>query len=431
MPRLYFVPGFGGSELNLVQRNSSGVITGRQQLWGGVGQVVNQRLWHALALPQPPDIQGTIEVGDVAWQLESYGDFLGWLPTAFNASQGVRITQFPYDFRQHAVDLGRLLAARILASSKTDGPVWILAHSYGALVAWCAWAALVDAGQINAVSRITTFGGILYGSACSATAWAELESGIDLLALVGQASQVFPTFGNAFGRSMSAFQFKKLLLQIFLSWPANYCMLPAYGHPEDAQDTNREDLYYSADPWALALVQPQQSLMFDAYNRLWTYILNPKYLPPRNVINHIIGTGQNTPWRIQPPRPVAANFARPGAYGEATLFARLARQANLPYWTVDPDGDGRATQAQQALAGYSREFCTGVHGDLQNNDGVRWLIPLLLTRSEAIPQPVPPPPPAPPQQAYLFDGSLVQTTPIPRPVGGSIGAPPRIVRKDP
>jgi hypothetical protein len=431
MPKLFFVPGFGGTELDLVKRNPSGTVRSRRNLWGGFGQLASADAWEALALPNPDPDLGQVEPSRVAWQVESYGDFLRWLPRAFPETAKVQILPWPYDFRLHARDLGQLLAGDIKAAAGEQGSVWILAHSYGALVAHAAYAALVDSGQAGLIGRITTFGAILYGSHCAATAWAERDDGVGTLSMVGAAMSGQLNLLRPEAFAFGSLSFRRLLLEVFASWPANYCMLPDPSAADDPADTQRLSLLYDAGAWSRALAPPRQALMDDARVRLWGWIRAAKYVPPGSVMNHIVGRGQITPARVLPPR--SATQAAPPFLGRraAELGGARERRFFLPTWENTPDGDARATQAQQALPGLSREFVVGVHGSLHDNPGVRALIPILLQRSEVLPQPNPPTSALPPGEQFLVDGSWLRVTPRPAPVGGSKGAPTRIVQLDP
>lgn len=415
---IWFVPGFMGSALSVYQQTPGTALPGRKlyDLWGTYNALINAGSLPQLALPSnlPPGqtIQPTGLVDIAGGGYEQFGLYVVRnMPGAFVYSP------WAYDWRQSARDLGAQLALQLQANNVKGNQNIVVAHSQGALVAWCAWAALVDAAQQSAMNRLITFGGALYGTQSSPNVFREDETGLDLLTMLLGLLNGTSFAGLQTGREAIYTANLARMLNVAGSWPGLYDLYPDSGMLDDPGDTNR-GLLFNSTAWGAALVDPNFPLMQSEVTRVHQYVRQAKYLPPLTQVAHIVGNGHNTPYRVQPPAMSAQEAQRYAALARPAPNARQLRQLQLPAFSTTTQGDGRCTFAQQMFPGAYYQIVASQHAAMQNDPAVQQLVVQLLTQTltpqpptPPLQQPVPwtPPPALPNVPAFVFNNDPIST----------------------
>lgn len=389
MPTLaWFIPGFMGSTLGLYPPTVGGKVSGPKilSLWGNLQAIPNLPLLPVLALPGtlPANTQ-ILADGLAPTALGGYTDFLNNLQRILPT--GWTLSPYPYDWRQSCKTTGLALASALTFAQGQGNTNVVIAHSLGALVAWMAWAALVDQANTAAMSRLITFGGALYGTSSTPGIFLENESALAQLPILQNI--VSGRLPNAFANLISGPTDAQVqaLLQTAASWPSVYDLYPDAAAQDDPGDTNRP-LTFSVSAWTRALAQPNFTLMNTEANQVHAYLRVAKYLPPLTQVVNIVGAGWNTPYRVQPSQSSAGgpNGTPPPAslQGQATLTRRWF----LPSWSNTINGDGRATINQQSWPFARLVLVQSQHAAQQDDPAVLMAVAAYLQGPITPPTPV-------------------------------------------
>lgn len=418
---IWFVPGFMGSALSLYQQTPGSAPPGRRitDLWGTEQAIFNGAQLPLLTLPGSLPVGQSIQASGLASIAgEGYENFS--LYVVNNMPAGFIYSPWAYDWRQSASVLGPQLAAQLQSTNVKGNQNIVVAHSYGALVAWAAWAALVDAGQQSAMTRLITIGGALYGSESAPNIFREDETGLDGLTLLltylgGGPFGVSAFLGVAtpYGTQTLTLQLQRMLA-IAASWPSLYDLFPDFSMLDDPGDTNR-NLLGTPSAWNAALVPPNFVLMGAEIMNVHQHVRQAKYAIPATQVAHIVGNAHNTPSRVLPPSMTPQQAFQYGLTAVPRPNNRQIRQLALPSFNTVPNGDGRCTMAQQMFPGGYFQTVASQHAAMQNDPAVQQLVVQLLTMT------IPTQPPTPPLQ--------VQT--VWNPPSALPNAPPFIFNSDP
>lgn len=441
--QVWFVPGFMGSTLGLY-RSSGGDPRSYKvgSLWGDLNSLAALPWIGLLTLPGNLGPGESIFADGVApSSLGGYSNFTAWMRA--NLPDGWGLALYPYDWRLSVRDTGRAFATALEQSAYKGFTNYVIAHSQGALVAWAAWAHLVDDGRTMDMTRLVTFAGALYGTNSTPSIFREEEQALGLLAVLrsavsgfyrGGAPQLLGTvIASQFPGVNSAAE--RSLLEVVRTWPAVYDLYPDHAGLDDPNDTRR-GLLYDPTAWTAALVSPDWDLMTNEVNYVHTWLRVAKYLPPPNVVSHIVGLNHRTPWRVQPANPAAPDprFSLISAPAGGDI-EKLRRRLRLPSYNTTTGGDLRATDDQQHFPGRYWQEVSSAHAAMQDDPAVRSLLVAMLQQVnpvlpavnpvEATPAWEPPSalPSAPP---FIFNSDPVHITPsaIPRKPVVRIGMDP-------
>jgi hypothetical protein len=403
-------------------------------LWGNLAGADNLHRVEMLALPYTgPAGQGIFADGLANLLGQGYGNFVGWLDA--NTPSDTTAIAWPFDWRLSARDNGLSLALALETNAAAGNVNQIVSHSQGALVAWCAWAALVDRGTTAALSRWITFGGALYGTTSTPNVFREAEDSLSQLAraksfIAGLGPRFYSDpIANTYGFFTAVFGATDTqvaeLIALVRTWPGLYDLYPDRANLDDTKDLGRF-LLFDPTKWIAALVMPDFNLLNASVASVHTPIRLPAYLPPNAVVSHIVGGAHSTPYRVQPatgPGQPLPGWQQWGLTDPNTTAGRLQR---LPSFSETSLGDGRCTMGQQAFPTRYWQRVSSAHASMQDDPAVRALILSML----ATPNPVPPtpnpisvtitepwePPVAPTgQPAFIFNNDPINITP-PRPV---------------
>lgn len=440
---VWFVPGFMGSTLSLYTTNGKAFSNGRFSvpIWGTFQSV--SALPYLDILTYPGELPSDTEIradGLPPSSAGGYSEFVTWIEDHLPA--GWKFRAWPFDWRLSARDLGRALATALEQSKAAGNDNRVIAHSQGALVAWAAWAALVDDAQTAAVSKLVTFGGALYGTNSTPSVIREEEPALSLLSRAMRTLRALPagllatgfTAAGAAASDQITNAEATALIEIIASWPAFYDLWPDAGKLDDPGDVNR-DLLWDSKTWTPALVQPNLTLAQVEITRVHSWVRQTKYLPPSGVASHIVGHNSVTASRVE---PSYQSLHPSGGIAWRSQFppgSPTWRRFQLPSWTPTNDGDGRCTLAQQRFPGYYYQLVSSQHAAMQQDPAVRQLLIAMLQQVNPAP-PSPPPiqapvpwvPPAalPNAPAFIFDNNPVSVTPpaeLPR-LPARVGADP-------
>jgi hypothetical protein len=424
---VWFVPGFMGSSLGLYP-TSGGQRAGPKiaSLWGTLTSVGNLPRVSLLRLPSTlPVGQGIFADGlaDVAGQ--GYGEFLAWIDA--NTPSGTTPFPWPYDWRLSCRDTGAALATALQESAAGGNSNILLCHSQGALVGWCAWAALVDRSATAALSKWITFGGALYGTTSTPSIFREEE---DSLALLARIKSGVATATNPLTYAMPAATITILFLSVAIlsdaqiaelialaaTWPGIYDLYPDVHALDDEKDLDR-GLLFDVNNWLAALALPSSFLIGQSITRVHEYVRQGIYLPPSTLTAHIVGTGHVTPHRVQPAQSRFPTALGPWPSRSTLSSPAYGRQWQMPSFSTTTEGDGRCTVAQQRFPGRYWQSVGSQHASMQNDPAVRALIVSMIGN------PVP-------QRAVLNPVSVVSVEPWAPPVAPT-GLPAFLFNSDP
>lgn len=444
--RVWFIPGFMGSTLGLY-RSGIGQPTLVAPVWGTLSSIPNLPLVNYLTLPglfgsgslfiQPDGIASS----DLGGYSQFLFDLVGRLPINW------ALAPWPYDWRLSARDTGLQLALQLITSKDAGNDNRVLAHSQGALVAWVAWAELVARARTDALSRLVTFGGALYGTNSTPSIFLGLEDSLGLLARlrslliglrngnVGNVSRVINVYSSQQTGALEASN--RELLNVVRTWPAIYDLYPDVSMLDDPKDVDRPLL---SDPtkWVSAFVQPNFTLMNAEFDNVHRWLRTPANVPPANRAAHIVGLTTATPWRVRPSQYPPTAPQQIGGNPAYTFFGGPWFRPLLPSWTSTTRGDGRCTEAQQGFPSHYTQSVASQHAAMQDDPAVRLLIPRLLQMDLVPVPPTPnpaehanpwvPPPALPSVPTFLFNNdpvSVTATTP------SSLALPPVRIGGDP
>lgn len=387
---VWFVPGFMGSTLSLY-RTVGGARTSDPplaRLWGSVQSVLNVRRLDVLTLPGNLDPNtGIFADGLAASALGGYTDFATDMASRLPA--GWAWVSWPYDWRLSARDVGRQLATALETAQSQGNTNYVVGHSLGALVAWAAWAWLVADTRTNAMSRMLTFGGALYGANSTPELFRENEDAMGQLSVLQSLLSGGPVGLLVYGTLGNPDNAVANLIGVAETWPSLYDLFPDPTGSDDPTDVNRAIIWQPAT-WSAALVPPLAALLSSEQSYFHTWLRTALNLPPPAVASHIVGAGLRTNGQVQ----LAPSVTNPTnlllAQTSSTLTPKQRRLIQLPYWTSQNAGDGRASVAQQRFPGYYSQWVGSLHGSMQNDPYVRNLIVPTLQQPNPT-QPVTPP----------------------------------------
>jgi pSer/pThr/pTyr-binding forkhead associated (FHA) protein len=317
-PAVIVVPGFAGSAL----------WSGSEQVWPTRAALLQSEL---MRIDHPLEARGLVNEIVIVPNLikqDQYSSLTNYLTESLGYERGKDLMEFGYDFRQDNRDSARRLAAAVECWD-ARGPITIIAHSMGCLVARYYLERL---GGSSRVDR-----GIFLGGPHSGTpfAFASLMSGPNLLPM---------GLMNARLRDLLA------------TYPSWYQILPTYPFVSDQRgqfDVLNDESWLSADRRNLI----RQAREFRAE----------------------LGTTSSV--------PAVSVFG----YGIKTTTAMTVEREALgafrkPNFTVTTRGDGTIPEFSGVLAGTEIHPVQQHHGSLYADSDVKMRLKLELMRAAASPQ---------------------------------------------
>lgn len=416
---VWVIPGYMGSVLSLESNTGpGGQLVKIKDVWGSIPAIFNFADAPLLTLPSTlPAGQVIVPTALVSSQLGGYTAFSEWLQ--YNLPKGYLVNEFPWDFRVSIISEGTRLANALIASANSGNANYLVAHSMGALLAWAAWAKLVDLTQTAAIARFLSFGAALAGSNATFLGIEEREDSLDILSLLLAITQrnirnpfAIPQGLASYGFNQDGYSSQLLTMQ--LSWPGFYDLWPDFGLNDDAGDTYRPNLY-TAGVWISSLVPPNITLANQEVTNFQRYLRQTKYVPPPSICAHVVGWNQQTPWRSSP--AAYATVAQLLQSPNQPWTPRARRQLLEPMFSYTSNGDGRVTAFTQAFPGTQQQVTSCAHASQQNDPDVRNLIgsfilgpitppappPVISIPQTQYVQPSPANPPPPPPPQFLID----------------------------
>jgi hypothetical protein len=429
----WFVPGFMGSTLSLYSTvgHPQGPNKKLLTLWGDLSMLnAPEFVWSLRVGGTLPDNTEIRADGLAPSSVGGYTDLLQWLVA--NLPFGWTLAPWAHDWRQSARDLGRQFATLLEANFNKGNSNVVLAHSYGALIAWAAYAYLVDDGKTDALQRLTTMGGALYGTNSTPSIFREQETAIGMLAVFGQL------WGGstAAGIGMALFgvpeSHTRDLLGLVASWPAVYDLYPDVRALDDPGDSKRADVF-NQSLWTAALAQPNWTLMQTEVTRLHQWLRVSQYEMPGPKVNHIVGLNTATPYRVQDAATRGGGVQNAAALLSLSTSAQARRLLQLPQWGTNRSGDGRCMDTQQEFPGRYWQMVSSPHASMQDDPAVRRLaVQMLQMTNPAPPPPTPlqvqpiwqPPRAVPSMPQFLIDNSPININPPPPVLPVRVGVDP-------
>lgn len=312
-PAVVVIPGFGGSML----------WRGREQVWPAPRMLLTHP--ELLALDEPLEPRGLVNEVVIIPNLlkqDQYSALTDYLKEDLSYEAGADLLEFAYDFRQDNRASARALGAAIDAW-KTRGPITIVAHSMGCLVARYYVECLGGSSRVNRV--------IYLGAPHAGTpyAFASLLEGPGLLPL-----------GLLNAR----------LREVLASYPSWYQILPTY---QFVSDQRSSFAVLEDDSWVLDAHRPlvRNARSFRAE------------LGSRSRVHSVCVFG----------------------YGLKTVTsATVRRDPGCPCQTaefvVEPKGDGMIPEVSSVLTGAEIHPVKQHHGSLYADSDVKMRLKLELTR---------------------------------------------------
>lgn len=331
---MIFLGGFTGSELWTTSSPARWVWPNPFELALGLeGQL---RLDRDRRSPGPPD---GVRLTPYQVVYDYYRDCLDALRPQLQAI-GWTLELWAYDWRLSYLDSGAQLAARCQAVAEAQGPVSIVAHSFGGLVARGAWRSLGLAGRHDAVRRIVTIATGHQGTYQAARFISEGDpslNGLLSLTRLAAAASYLPVIDPR-SRAWTIGE----LLVLATTWPSLLELLPVLGSPDSHDDPSRPELYDPATwPAYLDLADSPLAYVRDVSGPL---LIDPSTVPPYEVLTTVSGYGWTT----------TSGRAAGGQLGPRTP------------WLTDGLGDTMLTRESAEVAD-SRVFRrAATHGDLPN-----------------------------------------------------------------
>lgn len=311
--------------------------------------------------------------------LSAYYGTLTFFLAAGLSNDRYEVRQVGYDWRKSIFTAGDLLAAQIRNYATPADPCSIVAHSQGGLVARCAWAVLLAAGQSNLIRRIVTLGTPHRGSYAPAMVWSLQE---ELLTQLSLACNVLAGVDTLLGPPQSLEYVSLLeLTRITATWPSMYQLLPLVDSASRAGDPLRPALF-NPDNWPAELHLSSLHLL-SAVNAWKDFLRDPASMPPYEVLTTLGGSGRNTPFYLDS----VADLGSPAAIG----FSEF--------------GDGRVMlDSSVLLPGRALVVASG-HGELPSQ-------PIVLAEISGLVLEERPPPPQPAvAQEELSNGLVIMAGP--------------------
>lgn len=294
MPLVYVVPGFAGSRLVSV----AGLI---DEVWPAPSLIAFGKI-KTLGLaangldPNPdggvecvakkPFINASGHIINDGFCLYFYQALIDFLQTDRMKGLGWRTVAWPYDWRRRIKSLGLEFALELRRTYPAYGAHTIVAHSMGGLVSRVAWWSLVQTGQSHMVRRIITLATPHQGSYTTVQAILGQSPVIDAILAINQLARGIPaTKGGLIRRDLTP----EDIVQVSVTWPSLYDVLPLLGGSEAAKDPDRARLFDAAN-WSPSLHLNAAHL---AYVRdSWSPFLQlPDTVPPYSVLTTVAGHG--------------------------------------------------------------------------------------------------------------------------------------------
>lgn len=370
--RVVFIPGFMGSALYMVPRGQPHDPNRARKIWLDVWGLSNGEHYFDLMYPDRPEI----DIFPSGLLTEGYGDTIAYLANPANKPDGWDFLTWGYDWRMDVGTLGSQLLDLVEGLWSEGDKTYLVAHSQGALICRSLWTQLQLTNKAHLVSRIITIGGILHGCYSPILAWTERENSGNLFSMIGGFTR---SVLDPFRFRFNYIEIYRTIARLMVSWPSMYHMLPDYFKTDDPGDTNR-GLAYDSVALSYCLEPPDRDRLSDAINLWWRRFHEGAYTYPPWIWFHIVSTGRQTAWRLDPPV-----FDPPLAFRYPTynIGALRQRQGNSPTVLYSGLGDDRATVAQQRFANCPILSVYGAHAELQNHPDVLGAIyPTLLNPPE-------------------------------------------------
>jgi pimeloyl-ACP methyl ester carboxylesterase len=331
MARVIVLPGFLGSRL----RQASASLYGPPVIWppGDLGSLANLI---QLQLDPTGKLPGPLTTGDPLFPSGILLDYYGRLIEALRGPHSP--TAIAYDWRMSLADLANPVAASIRVAFPV-GPVAIVAHSMGGLVAKAALQALISMGLTTYISKIIFLGTPQYGSWETYRLLYRLP---DLYRRLVETSGVRWILGGAPNTEV-------VLDAITPTWPATFELMP----------------YRDSGPLHLA----DPSVAEGLYARR-------QYLPN---VPRVTQARLDAAWPVQ-----NAYSGVPGTVPYATILGEAGRTAYDLHgdepstvqrgYLYTTDGDGIVTDAQATLPGAVTFTFTADHNLLPVSPGAIQLV---------------------------------------------------------
>lgn len=200
--------------------------------------------------------------------------------------KGYSVVPWPYDWRKQIRSTGLLLANQIRRDYPVNGPCTLFAHSMGGLVARVAWWSLAETTQSYMVRRIITLGTPHQGSYTMVNAFFGDSPVVKGMLLLNDSTAGLPGLRGGLARNqLSVGQ----ILDVAITWPGIYDLMPTLGGSEAARDPNRVRIFNNAN--YPSFVRFDQPLMARSRTAWSPFLLLPNTYPPYSVLTTVAGHG--------------------------------------------------------------------------------------------------------------------------------------------
>jgi hypothetical protein len=310
--------------------------------------------------PGPPDGQECVSFNC----LGPYVEFPTELLRNQQAMQNFTPVTFAWDWRKSILIAGDALAARILSETAPNDQCSLVCHSAGGVVARRAWQTLKKAGNSHLVRRIITMGTPHWGSYFVPYAW---SGGSSFLNIIWE-------WNNWAGQTILGIQLatgyvawtQQQVVDLSLTWPSLYELLPVVGAPDSSSDPNRADLF-DASKW-IGPTLPSQVWLDHARTTYRDFALDPDSMPPQEVLIAVSGIEHATPSGLVDP----SKLGTVAALGATSQGDSIVTKASA----IPPTAYGWEVYSQH----------DSLYPDQVNNGNVAVWLALVVS-------PTPPPPP--------------------------------------
>jgi len=291
MPCVIYVPGFSASELSF-DRFGSDVF------WCNYSRVVVRGL-EVMRLSddgeQPGGSSGALLFPTAV--LTPYWGPISELLTAQLQPAGYAVRVFPWDWRQSILSAGERLAAEVELLPAERLPAVFVAHSAGGLVARAAWAKLRADNRHQRLRRIVAVATPNCGTYYAVNSFSGVSE------FVAQVVALANVIGGPFGAALAGFYATwgaAQVVDVCLTWPCLYQLLPVVGASDAAGDPNRSYLYDGAEWHGLPAPISARHLQ-ETRDVFHAFLLDPASRPPAEVMTCVSGTGYDTPYTLGNP----------------------------------------------------------------------------------------------------------------------------------
>lgn len=367
MPTCYLLPGLMGSQLAEARFPFLTPWVSYTQI--ALGQIGKLRLANDGVTPGPPDGVELIPFG----LMRDY--YLVCEVSLRNqlAPNGYKVVPHDYDWRLQTNSAGVAFANQIMEDNTSADPCAIVAHSMGGFVTLAAWRELQARGLTNLVRRVITLGTPFLGSYRPVLVFSRHDELIDQIRFLSQL--VRAVTGPMGGFELIPPWTRERIVELVMTWPAIYELLPVLNPTTLATDPHREALYKAAN-WP-AILRPSQKWLTHASAVISPWLSDPASYPPPDVLTTVAGSDYPTPFRVRDPHQIGT----PEAIESTT------------------EGDGMVTVASATYPSSARVIVQCPHVDLVRASIALDLLPSLVLASR-------PPLPTPPTQQ--LQGGVLQ-----------------------